>query len=599
MQTAKTANQQNSVSRSNSSRFFSTKTSKNDLFPGTIKNQAFFPKDTIQPKLSIGQPNDKYEQEADDMTDQVVQKLSKPDALQHKCAACEQEEGGIAPKLQAKAIFESNEEAPIQRKCEACEQAEIKPSPIQMSGASMLNLQASSDLEASLNSSKGGGQPLSEDTQQSMNNAFGEDFSTVRVHTDSNAVQMNQELGAKAFTNGSDIYFNSNQYDPQSKGGQHLLAHELTHTLQQKGEKRIQRLPKVCRPKGGRINRRPFLRYLRRLEKRRIITTEERYEYGDNVSAIGRRKRCRLLTYLKRRARYRGKSRGNLIGNFKVVPKRIRISKGESTRISFNLNRRARSIAWGILEWEGSSEYGRGVGRGGYRFFNTKTLEPGFKYAYWNGTWAKSRNRPPETGTYRVFLSVTAKDGTEAQTFEHIRIENTENEVVHPRHASSYPLTKLVFDGKKVILYDSEGNSIQARAISGLKPNHSKNQRRRNYTLKKYQWSKDKGPIPEGTYTIHKSTVQHPQRRGGSLKYGTGGTARAWGIGRIPLRPYSRTSPSGNVVRTGFYLHLDVGNDGTAGCIGIHPGDVGKFNSILSLMGQMDKNLPVEVKLSR
>ena len=51
--------------------------------------------------------------------------------------------------------------------------------------------------------------------------------------TDSNAEKMNQDLGAKAFTNGSDVYFNKGEYNPSSKDGQHLLAHELTHTVQQ------------------------------------------------------------------------------------------------------------------------------------------------------------------------------------------------------------------------------------------------------------------------------------------------------------------------------------------------------------------------------
>ena len=66
-----------------------------------------------------------------------------------------------------------------------------------------------------------------------MEGAFGTDFSSVRVHTDSSAVQMNKELGAQAFTNGSDIYFNEGKFDTGSSGGQHLLAHELTHTVQQ------------------------------------------------------------------------------------------------------------------------------------------------------------------------------------------------------------------------------------------------------------------------------------------------------------------------------------------------------------------------------
>ncbi len=92
---------------------------------------------------------------------------------------------------------------------------------------------ASASLEQQLVGQRGGGQGLSPEVQQGMEQSIGADFSRVRVHTDSSAVQMNQELNARAFTNGSDIYFNSGQYQPESKGGQHLLAHELTHVVQQ------------------------------------------------------------------------------------------------------------------------------------------------------------------------------------------------------------------------------------------------------------------------------------------------------------------------------------------------------------------------------
>ncbi|HSI75140.1 MAG TPA: DUF4157 domain-containing protein [Lunatimonas sp.] len=95
------------------------------------------------------------------------------------------------------------------------------------------NIQASSDLESRLNSSRGGGSPLPEKTRTSMESAFGSDFSGVRVHTNSGAVRMNQELGAQAFTHGSNIYFNSGKYNPGRMEGQRLLGHELTHVVQQ------------------------------------------------------------------------------------------------------------------------------------------------------------------------------------------------------------------------------------------------------------------------------------------------------------------------------------------------------------------------------
>lgn len=93
----------------------------------------------------------------------------------------------------------------------------------------------SPSVESTLQSSKGGGSPLDNNTRGEMESGFGADFSNVRVHNDSAAVQMNQELGSQAFANGSDIYFNEGNYNPGSDSGKHLLAHELTHTVQQGG----------------------------------------------------------------------------------------------------------------------------------------------------------------------------------------------------------------------------------------------------------------------------------------------------------------------------------------------------------------------------
>jgi hypothetical protein len=96
---------------------------------------------------------------------------------------------------------------------------------------------ASQGIEKRLKSHKGGGQPLPPETQNFMESRFENDFSGVRVHTDTEAVQMNRDLRARAFTHGEDIYFNAGQYNPQSQTGKRLLAHELTHTIQQTGAK--------------------------------------------------------------------------------------------------------------------------------------------------------------------------------------------------------------------------------------------------------------------------------------------------------------------------------------------------------------------------
>ena len=98
-----------------------------------------------------------------------------------------------------------------------------------------MNKLQSPDIESSLMSSKGSGSPLPSATREQMESSFGADFSNVRIHTGSNAVGMSKDLHAQAFTHGNDIYFNSGRYDTNSASGKHLLAHELTHTLQQGG----------------------------------------------------------------------------------------------------------------------------------------------------------------------------------------------------------------------------------------------------------------------------------------------------------------------------------------------------------------------------
>ncbi len=76
-----------------------------------------------------------------------------------------------------------------------------------------------------------------------MSSSFGSDFNSVRIHSNSDATNLNRQLHAKAFTHGNDIYFNKGEYDPNSTSGKHLLAHELTHVVQQQS-KTIQRKPK-------------------------------------------------------------------------------------------------------------------------------------------------------------------------------------------------------------------------------------------------------------------------------------------------------------------------------------------------------------------
>jgi hypothetical protein len=93
------------------------------------------------------------------------------------------------------------------------------------------------DVERAIESSRGGGHSLDRGVQAQMGQALNADFSGVRVHTDAGADGLNQSLSARAFTTGRDIYFRQGEYNPGSSGGRELLAHELTHVVQQNPDK--------------------------------------------------------------------------------------------------------------------------------------------------------------------------------------------------------------------------------------------------------------------------------------------------------------------------------------------------------------------------
>lgn len=182
----------------------------------------------VQAKLTVGAPGDKYEQEADTMAAQV---MSMPEPatsvpIQREMAPEEQEE-----EVQTKALADSITPL-VQREIASEEEEEAVQTKPALQRAEDSSFDASSSLESRLSSSKGGGSPLPDDVQGFMEPRFGNKFDNVRVHTGDEAVQMNRELGAQAFTHGSDIYFGAGK----APGNNELTAHELTHVVQQTSE---------------------------------------------------------------------------------------------------------------------------------------------------------------------------------------------------------------------------------------------------------------------------------------------------------------------------------------------------------------------------
>ncbi|WP_049783804.1 aldo/keto reductase [Acaryochloris marina] len=175
------------------------------------------PQPWIQKKLTIGKPGDKYEQEADRVASQVAQHINAPTFKENSMRESIQREKDLEGVMCARGF-----QAAIQRK-QAIESGEASP-----------------DLESAISSARGCGQPLDAGLQQSMGQAMGADFSGVRVHTDAQSDQLNQSIQARAFTTGQDVFFRSGAYKPGNRGGQELIAHELTHVMQQNG-KMVQR----------------------------------------------------------------------------------------------------------------------------------------------------------------------------------------------------------------------------------------------------------------------------------------------------------------------------------------------------------------------
>ena len=125
----------------------------------------------------------------------------------------------------------------VQRQEEEEEEEEmLQPKP-----AGSQPVMVSKNLETQINAARGGGQPLDDSVRASLEPQFGHDFGEVKVHTDAEANRLSQQLGAEAFTTGRDIFFREGAYQPGSSSGKGLIAHELTHVVQQQAAPALQR----------------------------------------------------------------------------------------------------------------------------------------------------------------------------------------------------------------------------------------------------------------------------------------------------------------------------------------------------------------------
>ena len=180
----------------------------------------------VQTKLTIGRPNDKYEQEADRVAAQVVRQINRP------APKTTPQEGMVQGKKEEKGK-EKNPDAAKSDISAKPQEITIQRMPSIQTQEAIGGGEASAELSAQINQARGGGQTLDPGLQQSMGQAMGADFSGVRVHTDAQADKLNRSLRSRAFTRGKDVFFKTGEYQPYSRGGKELISHELTHVLQQ------------------------------------------------------------------------------------------------------------------------------------------------------------------------------------------------------------------------------------------------------------------------------------------------------------------------------------------------------------------------------
>jgi len=183
---------------------------------------------TLQMKLAVGPVDDHYEREADRVAATVMQ-TSQPPAPQIQRQGLEEEDQTIQTKPLASTI------TPLIQRQETSDEEEDMVQRRSDPHSERSHASVDSGLENVIERTRGGGQPLPDGLLARMQRSFGADFSAVRVHADSESDSLNHSLRARAFTTGHDLFFRRGEYNPHSRRGQELIAHELTHVVQQNG----------------------------------------------------------------------------------------------------------------------------------------------------------------------------------------------------------------------------------------------------------------------------------------------------------------------------------------------------------------------------
>ena len=232
----------------------------------------------VQMKLSVSQPNDPHEHEADHTAERVMRMTDtdiSPKGVDTQSVTSHSESVStkptpsvIAPILQQKPIAADissiqrqaatlehvapveDKKEPLQRKANDGQSFAAAPPPplsnptdnspknadttiSRAANNGETTATTTPSFEATLKSRQGLGSPMPDGIRSFMEPRFGADFSRVRLHTDHNAARLTRQVQAQAFAFGDNIYFANGKFSPNTQSGQQLLAHELTHTIQQ------------------------------------------------------------------------------------------------------------------------------------------------------------------------------------------------------------------------------------------------------------------------------------------------------------------------------------------------------------------------------
>jgi hypothetical protein len=185
-------------------------------------------------RLSIGAPGDRYEQEAEQVAEQVSRMPEPamgvpPEARASASPAINASGLGGAKRIQRDSyqpysLDEGNGQTNGSNQDQGTVQTKEEPGHTP---------ELSQEFEARIGSLQGGGQPMAEPVRRSMESRFGHDFSHVHVHTGPSAAALAASINARAFALGRDVVFGAGQYAPDNQAGRRLIAHELTHSIQQ------------------------------------------------------------------------------------------------------------------------------------------------------------------------------------------------------------------------------------------------------------------------------------------------------------------------------------------------------------------------------